>query len=461
MWCYTRIIRLAPFISVAVAAQTHVRDVDVAIIGGGVSGTYAAVRLYDQQKSIALIEPQDHLGGNTETYVDPTTNTPVEIGVQLFANSSTVRDYYDRFQIPLAKADAFAAGPTKYLDFDTGETVPNPATASTPQEQAAGFAAYAKQRGKYPYLYSGYHLPDPIPPDLLLPFGAFVQKYSLTATLPIISLFTEGFGDISTIPSLYVLRYFDADFFDNFSQKKYITTAAHNNSLLYSAAESLLGPSVFLRSRVVATSRPTEGPAILSVSTPTGLETIRAKRILVAFPQLLSNFAGWDIDDQENAVFSRFNSAGLYTGLLRNTGIPANLALQNAGAHTSFNLPSLPGIYNIGPSPVPDLLHVYYGVIANSSLKDVETAILASLDRLRRSGAIPDEGEVQVPILRSHTPYELQVTVPDIQARFYDRLYALQGHRGTYYTGAAFQRHDASLLWEYTAAVLKNLTVGL
>ena len=287
------------------------------------------------------------------------------------------------------------------------------------------FAAYAEQRSKYPYLSTGYHLPDPIPSDLLLPFGTFVQKYNLTATLPLISLFAEGFGDLSTVPSLYILRYFDADFFDTVSQNKFITTAAHHNSLLYSAAESLLRPSVFLRSRVVFVSRPTEGPAILSISTPTGLEYVRAKRILVAFPQVLSNFLGWDIGDQESSVLSRFDSTGWYTGLLRNTGIPANLTLQNVGAHSSFNLTSLPGIYDIGPSLIPDLLHVYYGVIANSSLTDVETAILATLDRLRESGAIPSGGKVEAPILRSHAPYGLRVSVPDIQARFYDRLYAL------------------------------------
>ena len=95
------------------AAQAQVRDVDVAIIGGGVSGTYAAVRLCDQQRSIALVEAQDYLGGNTETYVDPTTNAPIELGVQLFTNSSTVLDYYNRFQIPPVKPDFNAPGTTK------------------------------------------------------------------------------------------------------------------------------------------------------------------------------------------------------------------------------------------------------------------------------------------------------------------------------------------------------------
>jgi len=136
--------------------------------------------------------------------------------------------------------------------------------------------------------------------------------------------------------------------------------------------------------------------------------------------------------------------------------------LQNAGADTPFNLPALPGVYNSGPSPVPGLIHVYYGDIANYTLTDVQTAILASLDNLRTAGVIPSvEGSTQVPVLRSHTPYELRVSVSDIQAGFYNGLYSLQGYRNTYYTGAAFQRHEVSLLWQYTDEGLKSLTQGL
>ena len=451
----------ACFVSVAVATISQADDVDVVVIGGGVTGTYAAVRLHDQNKSVALIETHDYLGGNTETYIDPSTNIPIDIGVEIFKNYSVVLEYYARFNIPLTKFDLNTSGTTEYLDFGTGKLVPDSALSSTPKEQAAAFATYVAQVAKYPYLSSGYHLPDPVPPDLLLPFGQFVQKYNLSATLPIISLFCEGFGDLSTVPSLYVIRYIAADFLNYVFTNTFLTTAAHHNSLLYVAAKSLLGPSVFLRSRVISVSRPAQGPAILHVSTPAGVRSFRAKRILVSFPQLLSNFAGWDLDTTEHSLFSRFHATGWYTGLLRNTSLLNNLTLQNTGADTPFNLPALPSVYNIGPSPVSGLFNVKYGNIANYTLKDVENSIVATLDRLRDLGAIPRGPKVQVPILRSHTPYALRVSVPDIQARFYDRLYALQGHRETYYTGAAFQRHDASYLWEYTKAVLGNLTVGL
>lgn len=74
------------------ATPPLLRNVDVAVIGGGVSGTYAAVRLHDQKKCVALIEQQEYLGSNTETYVDPSTGTPIDIGVEIFKNYSTVLD---------------------------------------------------------------------------------------------------------------------------------------------------------------------------------------------------------------------------------------------------------------------------------------------------------------------------------------------------------------------------------
>lgn len=36
---------------------------DVAVIGGGASGTYAAIRLQEEGKTVALLEKQNRLGG--------------------------------------------------------------------------------------------------------------------------------------------------------------------------------------------------------------------------------------------------------------------------------------------------------------------------------------------------------------------------------------------------------------
>ena len=41
---------------------------DVCVIGGGAARTYAAIRLRDLNKTVAVVETQDRLGGHTVTY---------------------------------------------------------------------------------------------------------------------------------------------------------------------------------------------------------------------------------------------------------------------------------------------------------------------------------------------------------------------------------------------------------
>jgi hypothetical protein len=127
------------------------------------------------------------------------------------------------------------------------------------------------------------------------------------------------------------------------------------------------------------------------------------------------------------------------------------------GVGTPQHLPRLPAIYEITPTGIPNLVNVKYGSPVALSDEDVTADVMAGLSRLRGAGTVRTDLEPQVALYSSHTPFELTVPVSAIQSGFYGRLNALNGHRGTFYTGAAFQAHDASLLWEYTDRVLRKL----
>ena len=60
---------------------------EVAVIGGGSTGTYAAVNLQDLGKTVVVVEKEAILGGHTNTYINPETGTSVDYGVQTFWNS--------------------------------------------------------------------------------------------------------------------------------------------------------------------------------------------------------------------------------------------------------------------------------------------------------------------------------------------------------------------------------------
>src|SRR5438445_679085 len=57
---------------------------DVAVLGGGSSGTYTAVRLRDLGKSVAVVQVTDRLGGHCETYRHPATGPPTRSAVMAF-----------------------------------------------------------------------------------------------------------------------------------------------------------------------------------------------------------------------------------------------------------------------------------------------------------------------------------------------------------------------------------------
>jgi NADPH-dependent 2,4-dienoyl-CoA reductase/sulfur reductase-like enzyme len=68
----------------------EVIDVDVVIIGGGGMGAYSAIQLKDQGKKIVVVESKARLGGYTETYMDPETGIPIDMGVKLYHDEPLV-----------------------------------------------------------------------------------------------------------------------------------------------------------------------------------------------------------------------------------------------------------------------------------------------------------------------------------------------------------------------------------
>jgi hypothetical protein len=425
---------------------------DVAVIGGGATGTYSAIRLRDMGKSVVVVESNDRLGGHTHTFTDPVTGGKVDIGVIVWHDLDIVRSFFARFDVPLTKAVFDTPGMvSKYVDYRTGKVVDGYA----PSDPSAALAVYGAQLAQYPYLEAGFDLPDPVPADLLLPFGDFVKKYALDAAVNLIFNFGQGLGDLLRQPTLYVMKNFGLDILRNL-QVGFLTTARHDNSELYVRARAELGADALLSSKVIATDRDAAGYANVLVQTPSGLKLIRAKKIVVTIPPKLGNLFGFDLDATEQSLFGQFGNSAYYTGVLRNSGIPDNMAVTNIGADTPYHLPALPGVYSISPSGIPGLHNVKYGSPTQLSELQVKLDIVASVKRLRTAGTLPTTTP-DFAVFASHSPFELTVPTSAIKTGFYRNLYALQGRNRTYYTGAAFHTHDTSLLWQFTEALLPRI----
>jgi monoamine oxidase len=75
---------------------------DVLVIGGGVAGLAAAVRLAEAGRRVTLLEARARLGGRVYTVLDPTDGHPIELGAEFVQGASTdLLQILHRARIPL------------------------------------------------------------------------------------------------------------------------------------------------------------------------------------------------------------------------------------------------------------------------------------------------------------------------------------------------------------------------
>ncbi|KAA8569735.1 hypothetical protein EYC84_001318 [Monilinia fructicola] len=396
---------------------------DVIIVGGGSSGTYAAIGLVDAQKSVAVIDNQDRMGGHTNTYTDPVTGLTEDYGVIVYHNVDLVKKYAARLNVTLAAANP-SAGNTIYADFRTGLENSTYSTANF----TTGLALY------YPKIF-------------LLSFGDFAVKYNLgNDFVGFLASFAQGLGDLLSKPTLYVFKNFGMGVISSFTTG-FLSTAAHDNSLIYQKAQAIIGDeNVFLGARIVAVNRGGNCVQVL-ISTPSGYKYIDAKKLVFTIPPKIDNLAGWDLSASERTLFPQFNNSGYYVGVFGNTGLPGGASVINVANDTTYGLPALPAGYAISPTTIPDVFNLYYGSPTSLTDDEVRAAMFAEFNRLHIKNMTNTTPKLLA--YTRHTPFELWVPAEAIAAGFYRKLNALQGKKNTFYTGAAFHTHDSSLLWEF------------
>jgi len=442
--------------------KTIVRD--VCVIGGGSGGTYAAVAVKDAGRSVVVLERKQRLGGHTETYVDPVSHIPTDIGVVVFNNTPVVTDYFTRLGTPIIAlpAGAFASNNVNF-DFRTGQiqnfTEP---TAAETGAALQGYYGYLQQlKATYFDLDSSFDLPNPVPLDLTMKFRDFVTKYGFGAMVRTAFQFGQGVGDILNMPAVYVLKNFSSQVVGSiFGITGGFMVCPTGNSTLYENATSVLGDDIVFGADILHVDRDKNGVTV-QVDTPQGRYVIKAKKLVVTAPPTRENFCAFDLDRTEESVIRRFDNNNYYTGLLKLEGVPAGLSVTNSNAHTAYNLPQLPGFYGLNPTLMPGVWNVKFGSTVPLSDFEVKATIVAQIRRLSDPTYFPSRPRVKEFLAYSaHTPFELNVRGDEIAQGFYGALNNLQGRNRTYYSGAAFQTHDSSLIWRYTKDTVLPLVLA-
>jgi len=275
----------------------------------------------------------------------------------------------------------------------------------------------------------------------------------LTA-LGINSFLVAEVGNLLAHPTLYIMKIFPQITIDTFLAGNSVSVADQNNQGLYNAALAYIGDrtNVFLSSKVTQIERDSCGVKVV-VSTPDGEKLVKASKLLIAIPPKLEILESihLDLDQEENCLFGQFSNNFIWDMVINNTGIPSNKPMiVNVQPGAPALVSPLPGLLFIRPTRVPNLYIAYYGSSHYLSNDQVKADVVATLARLNAVNGFSTNSTPEFVAFNNHSPYTLTVPVDVIKNGFYRDVNALQGQRNTWWTGAAFQAQDSSLIWNWT-----------
>ncbi|KAE8389064.1 hypothetical protein BDV23DRAFT_173378 [Aspergillus alliaceus] len=457
--CFVGIMLSAVIMSPVVAineqefAADNIIIRDVCILGGGSTGTYAAISLKDKAKSAVVVERNGILGGHTETlYVD--NNQFVDYGVEGVFNDELSRNYFKRLGVVDHKPLIPATPVTDYIDFKTGKKVPPPSDVLS---AVAATAIYRAAIEKYSYLKDGlYMLPDPVPEELLRPFGEFVDKHGIQGALQLTNGFAHGVGDLLGAPLLQVIQLFGITHIDTLLGGGYITP---KNGMfeLYSKASKILSSDIIYQSTVTETERSESGVKVVVQSANGARKLIKAKNLLITFVPIMESLKGFDLSTNEATLFKKWDWVNYYVAVLKSTGVPNAVTVMNTDPdNTPGNLPLPPFQWSLQYLGADGYLASK--VVANRTFtqEQAKKLIISDIRRMGTAGTYPG-GDPEIVAFGDHTPTTLSVSNADIRDGFYKKLYALQGSKNTFYTGLAFCSDYSSMLWAYTETVVEQM----
>ncbi|KAI1465199.1 FAD/NAD(P)-binding domain-containing protein [Daldinia caldariorum] len=431
---------------------TEVIARDIAVIGGGATGTYAAINLKDQGKSVVVVEQRGSLGGHTSTYHDPATGTPINYGVQLHHDDQIARDFYSRLNVTASQASFPDTRIPLYIDFTDGSPVLNYSIPPLSDD-------YIQALHKYPYLENGIELPDPVPEELLLTWPEYMERFNLTGDAFATYSMPAVPGDLTKYLALYVFNYLNSGMLEEEREGKIIMNADGDLAELYRNALAELGSDVLLNSVVLhgqRGSKPADGVK-LCVLTPKGRKQIVAKQLVFAAPAELENLEPLSPDEREKNIMSEFKGGFYFTGIVTNFGLPTNYSYTNRGQNTESHIASVPGVAMFNPTNVEGTYYYWYNSLSDMTRGQVEADTRNTIKRLQRTVAGADvSAEPKFLEYKSHSPLHRTASADVIRKGIYRDVYSLQGYRNTWYTGSLLVV-GSSQLWNLTSQLLPRI----
>ncbi|WQF82896.1 Putative FAD/NAD(P)-binding domain superfamily [Colletotrichum destructivum] len=436
------------------SAATKIVHKDVVILGGGASGSHAAIRLReDYNKTIIVVEKQARIGGHVATFTDPETGNNYDYGVNSYTDYTGAREFVARLNVSVA-TPARLALTTTYADFKTGKPTNYslPAAADTTAALRTYLALCERYEENLLPSYAKFpNVTEGIPKDLTLPFIDFVKKYAIEAAVPRIFQVTGlGMDDFARQSTLYVMQTFGAPITRSFlGIVGSFVPVSKRNSDIYDAIARRLGNDVMYSSTAIQTARSDNGVEVLVESADKSRTLIRAKKLLISFEPTLHNLNGIDIDEEETSVFEKWSWSTVYAGIVSHPSLPRLASYTNTAPSRWMSLPELPFVGRFDYLG-DDNYRVLVSGDRNFNSREARKLVQESLKQLAAAGTVPGlgNGAVQIKAWADHGAMQLHFERKYLEAGAIAKLYALQGRRSTYFTGGAWSAQFTTILWE-------------
>ncbi|TVY69085.1 Beta-cyclopiazonate dehydrogenase [Fusarium oxysporum f. sp. cubense] len=391
----------------AVIAAVQAIDVDVAVVGGGGSGGYAAVQLRENYgKKIVVIEKQKQLGGHAQSWYDPVTGKAYNYGVDAFTNITVSIDFFKQLKVPIGPVQSEQVR-NLYVDFKDGKTVDF--TPPTTKEAADAMGNYRDQWLKYTdiLLPTSEHFPrgDKVPSDLLLSWYEFARKYKAEAASP--SIWDTVVVDLNTALMIDVWKAWNPSVGS-------FQPASGDNTEIWQKAAKLLGKDVLY---------------------------------------------------EKLEVFHSAAGNRYYTGIVSHPSLPAAEITNVVPAAINENYLAYPTVPfqayfhykgNSSTGPIHRALAI---VPRDTSIEDAKDLIRKSLQNLIDAGTIlaGNSTDLDFRTFSDHGLLYRHWSADQLRGGIFAKANALQGQRSTWYTGAFWMNNDCVMLWNTTNAILKEM----
>ncbi|TQN64171.1 Beta-cyclopiazonate dehydrogenase [Colletotrichum shisoi] len=345
-------------------------------------------------------------------------------------------DFPKRMNVSTSGVMQFTTLDYNYVDFKTGQPVDG-WVAPTPDAMYPALQRYLDVLEKYEDItlpgFNNFPEPGSIPEDLAMPFGEFVEKYDIAAAVPQIWDSTAmGLGNTMDVPTFFVTQASGVPMVRALLGTAAAATPASGRLYeLYKSVAGFLSDNVLYSSTVVSTIRRDDEGVSLKVHGADGrLTCIDAKRLLVAFEPTTESLAPFKTDEAEEEVVDK-------------SPVPGSTN------YTVFPLASQVGsIAYIGGTR--DLFQFTAVGTEEDTVESIKALIALSIDTLIDAGTVPESnGTVTFPAFANHGKMHPRVTGDELRVGFIRKQTALQGHRSTWYTGAAFSAGFSTVLWDY------------